>query len=450
MPHSTQENMEMARRIAERTARLGGRVYFVGGFVRDELLGKPNKDIDLEVHGITPEQLEAILSECGAPRTQGASFGIYALEGYDLDIAMPRRKDDRETADPFAGTMDAARRRDLTVNALMKDVLTGEILDHFGGLEDLKAGILRHVDPGTFREDPLRVFRTAQFAARLGFAVAPETIALCRELPLGALPRERVFGEVEKALMKAPQPSVFFETLRRMEQLEEWFPEAAALIGVPQDPEHHPEGDAWNHTMLVLDAAAALRSRAKNPLGLMLSALCHDLGKAVTTAEKNGRIHSYLHEVEGGPIAEALLRRMTNQKELQRYVANMVAMHMRPNLLVDQHAGQKAMMRMLDEAICPEDLLLLSRADRVGQRKGDGYGEKEAILRGKLEEYRQLMTRPSVQGADLAAAGFAPGPEFGEALRYAHKLHLAGLDKDAALRSVIPYLRKLLNKREKP
>lgn len=444
MGRSTEENMEMARRIAALVAAHGGRAYYVGGCVRDEILGIPNKDIDLEVHGIAPGQLETILRECGRLRTQGASFGIHALEGYDLDIALPRSPQDRERPDPFAGTEAAARRRDLTVNALMKDVLTGEILDHFGGLQDLEAGLLRHADTAAFREDPLRVFRAARFAACLGFRVAPETIALCREIPTEGLAPERVFAETERALMKAARPSVYFETLRSMDQLGVWFPEVQALIGVPQDPVHHPEGDAWNHTMLVLDAAAALRSRAKDPLGLMFSALCHDLGKAVTTAEKDGRIHSYLHEVEGVPIAGALLSRLTNQKELHRYTANMVAMHMRPNLLVDQHAGQKSMMRMMDEAVCPEDLLLLSRADRVGQRKGSGYGEKETILRRKLEEYRELMKKPCVQGADLMAAGFEPGPEFGEALRYARKLHLAGLDKATAMRSVIPYLKKLL------
>ena len=226
-------DMEAARAIARQAAALGGRAYYVGGFVRDRLLGRENTDVDIEVHGLTPSQLEEILDGLGGRLEMGASFGIYGLKGYGLDIAMPRReraigrghRDFDVTVDPFLGTEQAARRRDFTINALMEDVLTGRVLDHFHGVRDLRRGVLRHVDDRTFPEDPLRVLRGAQFAARFGFTAAPETIALCRGIDLSALPPERVEGELRKALLQADRPSLFFETLRDMGQLSHWFPE---------------------------------------------------------------------------------------------------------------------------------------------------------------------------------------------------------------------------------
>ena len=287
------KNVQMARRVAEAVADAGGRTYYVGGCVRDGLLGRDNKDIDIEVHGIPVQTLEHILDSLGERLTMGASFGIMGLRHYELDIAMPRsetatgrgHKDFEVFVDPFLGAEKAARRRDFTMNALMQDVLTGEILDFFGGREDMRRGLLRHVDDSSFGEDPLRVLRAAQFAARFGFAVADETRMLSARMVLAALPGERVMGELEKALLKSDKPSVFFEEMRKMCQLSVWFPELEALIGIGQNPRFHPEGDVWTHTMQVLDEAAALRGEAKEPLWFMLSALCHDLGKAVTSIE---------------------------------------------------------------------------------------------------------------------------------------------------------------------
>lgn len=364
-------DMEAARAIARQAASLGGAAYYVGGFVRDRLLGRENTDVDIEVHGVTPRQLAEILDGMGGRLEMGASFGIYGLKGYGLDIAMPRReratgrghRDFQVSVDPFLGTEQAARRRDFTVNALMENVLTGQVLDHFHGLDDLRRGILRHVDSRTFPEDPLRVLRGAQFAARFRFAVAPETVALCRDIDLAALPPERVEGELCKALLQADRPSLFFETLRDMGQLSPWFPEVEALIGVPQEPGFHQEGDVWNHTMLVLDQAAALRSRARRPFAFMLAALTHDLGKTVTTQRVRGRIHAYAHETAGVPLAEALLRRIVGEKAVTAYVLNMVELHMKPNALVGADASVKASNRMFDRSVEPEDLILLAAAD---------------------------------------------------------------------------------------
>ena len=447
------KNILMAQRIAAEVRKAGGRTYFVGGFVRDLLMGRENKDIDIEVHEIPVSALEAILDGLGERLTMGASFGVMGLRHYDLDIAMPRsevatgrgHKDFAVFVDPFLGAEKAARRRDFTVNAMMQDVLTGEVLDFFGGREDLARKRIRHVDDLTFTEDPLRVFRAAQFAARFGFTVAEETTALSAGMDGTALAGERVMGELEKALLKASTPSVFFEELKKMRQLFCWFPELEALSGVPQNPVHHPEGDVWTHTMQVLDEAAALREEAREPLWFMLAALCHDFGKAVATEEINGALHAYGHERLGLPLARRFLGRITSEVKLTKYVLNMTELHMQPNNKARESSHDKAFMTLFDQSVCPEDLLLLAKADHMG-RLGPGmrresaaaaYAETEHRLREMLTLYQDRMNRPYVMGRDLIAAGMQPGPLISEALAYAHKLRLAGVSKEEQLRQTL-------------
>ena len=450
MPHA-EKDMEMAREVARRVAQKGGRCFYVGGFVRDALLGRENKDVDIEVHGVSPGDLKEILDGLGQRVTIGESFGIFNLKGYDLDIAMPRKEEARGAGhrdfdvfvDPFIGTEAAARRRDFTFNALMQDVLTGEIVDHFGGEGDLKNGILRHVNDASFGEDPLRVLRAAQFAARFEFRVAEETVALCRKMNLAALPRERIEGELKKALLKASRPSLFFTVLREMDQLDHWFPEVRALIGVPQNPVYHAEGDVWNHTMMVLDQAAKLRHRTENPYWFMLAALCHDFGKAVCTEEKDGVIHAYEHEIKGLPLAEAFLRRITSEVKLIRYVLNLTELHMKPNTMAAARSSCKSTTRMFDQTIDPEGLLCIALADDLGRIASKPVGVNDAFLRQRLEVYRELMARPYVMGRDLVEAGLRPGENFTALLEYAHKLRLAGADKQNALKQVLGYARQL-------
>ena len=444
--------MEMAAAIAQLVKDAGGRAFFVGGFVRDRLLGIENKDIDIEIHAVAPEKLTGLLGTLGEVTSFGKSFGVFGLRHYRLDIAMPRseravgpgHQDFACTLDPFIGTFQAARRRDFTVNALMQDVLTGEVIDHFGGVIDLEHGQLRHIDDVRFSEDPLRVLRGAQFAARFGFSLAPETVAVCRKMDLSVLSSERVFGELEKALLTTGQPSVFFTVLREMRQLDTWFPEVRGLIGVPQPERYHPEGDVWNHTLLVLDEAARFREKAENPLGLMLSALCHDLGKpSATKVESDGRLHAFGHEQAGVIVTEQLLSRITHEKKLKKYVKNMVLLHMRPNMLAAQKAGQKAFNMLFDRAVSPGDLLLLCRADVLGSSTSpDVYSQAEALLQERLSDFRAIMDRPPVTGADLIAAGFSPGESFHEALDLAHRLQLAGVPRERALPQVLAFLRR--------
>lgn len=445
------EDQKMAREVARLVARQGGRTFYVGGYVRDGLLHRENKDVDIEVHGISPKCLEDILDSLGQRMSIGESFGIFGLKGYSLDIAMPRKEEARGMGhkdfavfvDPFIGTEAAASRRDFTFNAMMQDVLTGEIVDPFGGVKDLQDGLLRHVNDQSFGEDPLRVLRSAQFAARFGFRVAEQTVSLCSRMRLEHLPRERIEGELKKALLKAENPSIFFEVLRQMDQLDHWFPELKALIGVPQNPVYHAEGDVWTHTMMVLDEAAKLRDRASNPYWFMLSAVVHDFGKAVCTEEKDGVLHAYLHEIKGLPLAEAFLRRITGERKLMDYVLNMVEYHMNPNTVAGARSAEKVTTRMFDLSVDPEGLICIALADDRGRITQAPATNHEAFLYERLAVYRELMARPYVMGRDLIEAGLKPGAEFTEILQYAHKLRLAGIPRENALKQTLSYARKL-------
>ena len=408
-------NMDMARRIARAAAEAGGRTFFVGGWVRDRLMGIVSKDIDLEVHGVPYRTLEGILDGLGERLEMGASFGVLGLRHYGIDIALPRsetatgrgHRDFDVSVDPFLGPERAARRRDFTFNALMQDVLTGELLDFFGGAEDLRRGIVRHVDDRSFPEDPLRVFRAAQFAARFGFSVAEETAALAARMDVTALPGERVMGELEKALTKAQTPSVFFRELRRMGQLSVWFPEAETLLGGPTGPE------AWARALKTLDGAAALRERTRRPLWFMLAALCRPLGS--------------------GP-AERLLRRLTRETRLTEYVTNMLEG-------LDALAGDappEDRMALFDRSQRPEELLLLAQA--LAEGEGARWTRTEAALQAALALYRERMARPAIQGRDLLAAGAAPGPALGQALALAHGLRLAGRPREEQLAAALAFL----------
>lgn len=445
MPMDSEE-LRVAKKIAEEVNAAGGRTFFVGGYVRDTLMRKSGKDIDLEVHGITPRQLENILDSAGERIEIGKSFGVYNLKGCTLDIAMPRRealigsghRDFAVDVDPFIGTEKAAKRRDFTMNALMQDVLTGEIIDHYGGIRDLENGIIRHVSDESFAEDPLRVLRGAQFAARFGFEVASETKELCRGMDLTTLSCERVFEELRKALLKSEKPSVFFEVLRSMNQLSVWFSEVQLLEGINQSKKHHPEGDVWNHTMQVLNEAAKRRENVKNPMGFMLAALVHDFGKIVCTQEINGEIHAYMHETVGLPIVSEFMHRLTNEKALISYVLNLTELHMKPCIMAADNSSVKATNRMFDMAAEPVDLIQLSLADNPASRRNGN----EAFLISRLAVFEEYMGRPYVMGKDLIQAGIAPGKYFSSLIEYAHKLRLAGVPKESALKQTLGFAKE--------
>ena len=444
------KNIDMAVKLAALVSEQGGTAYYVGGYVRDKIRRTENKDIDIEVHGIYPRQLESILNSLGERISIGESFGIYNLKGYSIDIAMPRKEDNRGDGhkdfdicvDPFIGTYKAALRRDFTFNALLKNILTGEIIDHFGGVEDLQNGIIRHINDSTFAEDPLRVLRAAQFAARFNYTIADETVELCRQMDLSSLSKERVIGELEKALLKSDKPSVFFKALRQMNQLSVWFPELEQTIGIKQNPKHHAEGDVWTHTMMVCDAAVRYRDKVKNPLGFMISTITHDFGKALCTEIINGELHAYNHETIGLPLVKSFMTRLTAEKALIEYVMNLSEYHMKPNILAANNSSIKATNKLFDQSVDPEALVYLAVFDGLGSIKSHEYISHDDFLMKRLAIFKEYMSRPYVMGRDLIAAGVSPSERFSEYLEYAHKLRLAGVEKDSALRQTLALARK--------
>ncbi len=431
-------------RIAEKVASLGGRAYYVGGCVRDSLLKRKCDDTDIEIHGVNKENLEQILSDEGTAITMGESFGIYNIKGYDIDIAFPRN--DKGLEDQFIGTYEAAKRRDLTINSLMKDVLTGEITDHFGGIKDIESKTLRHIDDITFSSDPLRVMRTARFACLFDFNIAKETIDICKKQELSKIAKERIELELRKVLLGCRKPSIFFEKLRLFDALDIWFPELCALNNVEQSPKHHAEGNVWNHTMMVLDEGAKYKSLSKDPFGFMLACLCHDFGKAVCTEIINGEIHAYGHETKGLSLIKKFLVRVTNDKKLISYVLNLCEYHMKPNVLSSVNASVKSTNKMFDASIDPEGLIYIAKSDAFGKLAQYEPIDNTEFLFERLEIYKEYMKRPTVTGQDLIDAGLTPDKSFSEILDYSHKLQLSGVGKESNLKQTLAYAKIIVKK----
>ncbi|MGQ5522031.1 multifunctional CCA addition/repair protein [Chitinimonas sp. PSY-7] len=284
------------------------KIYTVGGAVRDQLLGLPVKDRDYVVVGATPEQM---LAE--GFRAVGKDFPVFLHPQTQAEYALARteRKSGRGYkgftvyAAPDVTLEDDLARRDLTINAMAEDE-SGELFDPYGGQEDLARRTLRHVGPA-FVEDPVRILRLARFAARFGFSVALETVALCREMvamgEVDHLVPERVWAEVAKGLMEE-QPSRMFLVLRECGALAKLMPELDALWGVQQPSQHHPEIDTGDHVMRVLDYAASQNW----PLDTRFAALCHDLGKGLTPQQEWPRHIG--HESNGVALVEALCERI--------------------------------------------------------------------------------------------------------------------------------------------
>src|SRR5699024_12716094 len=224
--------VETVKKIAKSIDIKGGKTYYVGGYVRDKLLGVESKDIDIEVHGLSLEELENVLKEFGHVKTVGNSFGILIVKGLDVDFSLPKKVvDGKYVIQIDMGIAESMRRRDFTVNAIMQCVLTGEYLDLYGGLTDSKKGVLKAVTENTFKDDPLRVYRLAQFKSRFGFRVDKDTFEKAKSTEVGNIAIERVNEEFKKGLLKSERPSVFIDYLKDLGVLEERHREIYELIG---------------------------------------------------------------------------------------------------------------------------------------------------------------------------------------------------------------------------
>lgn len=419
-------------------ARRGGRALLVGGCVRDGLLGVRSEDIDCEVHGLALSELLGLLAPLGTVDRSGEAFGVYTL-GH-IDFALPRRETrtgNRHTDFsvellPDLDPAKAAARRDFTVNAIMQDALTGEIIDPYGGMEDLRRRVLRAVPGGQFEEDPLRVLRGAQFAARFGLRPDETTLASMRCMPTGDLSAQRVMGEMKKALLLAQQPDVFFRVLGQAHALSPWFDELAALRGVPQNPKYHPEGDAFEHTLLVLREAAALRGHVGD--AFMLAALTHDLGKAaVTRKNERGEWQSISHETAGVPLTEAMLSRLGADRQTIAFCREMCRLHMRVHTCYYRQARVSRTHLLFDACAWPRELAWLAVCDARGTGKPrKAADDEEAFVMERLRLYEEAAARPMPTGDMLLAAGARPGPGMRALLDRARRHALLGMDAQRA------------------
>jgi len=436
------KQQEIIQSIAQRINEMGGRALLVGGCVRDEILGLPCYDIDCEVHGVAPGALNVLLGEFGEIDASGEKYGIFTLKGAGLDFALPRReartgaghKDFDVFVDPDLPPEAAAARRDFTVNAIMRDALTGEYVDPYGGMEDLRRGVLRAVPGGQFEEDPLRVLRGAQFAARFNLEPDEETIKSMRRMPLDSLSGARVYSEMKKALLMAKNPDIFFRVLERAGALDVWFSELAALRKTPENPKYHPEGDAFEHTMLALSAAAEVRDKMSDPLAFMLAALTHDLGKAVSTKlNDKGAWQSIGHEHTGIPLCGKMLSRLFVPKTMIAYAKNMCALHMRVHVCYYNKARVSRTNVLFDESVCPSDLAWLVVCDARGTLKPREAADlEEAFIIERLEAYRQAAAMPTPDAKMLLALGVEAGPDMKQALAFARERVLCGDEAEHA------------------
>lgn len=450
------KSLNVCNIIASKVSEMGGRAYFVGGYVRDKLMYKYHSnssnsyDIDIEIHGITNEELETILSSIANYKFMGKSFGVYSLYGYDIDIALPRREiksgdkhiDFEIEIDPFIGTFEASRRRDFTINSILQDILSGEFIDNFNGISDINNRVIRHVDEKKFQEDALRVLRACQFASRFNFNISDDTLKLCESISLSNLSKERVFEETRKALLLSQKPSIYFNYLLKMNQTQ-WYNELFDLIEVDQNAIYHAEGNVFIHTMMVLDEGAKLLDLVEEKLFFMCSLLCHDLGKAKATVFENGKIKSIGHEVIGVEIATYFLKRLTNNKKLIYYVKNMVLLHMKPNMYAAHNSKIKTTNKMFYESVNPNDLIMLAIADGKGRISSLEETDNYTFLTERFEIYKEYMSRDYIDGNDLIENGIIPDDTFSKLINYITNLRLSGVEKKAQLSQVLAYKKSL-------
>jgi tRNA nucleotidyltransferase (CCA-adding enzyme) len=437
--------------LAEAIIAAGGQAVLVGGAVRDALLGRPPKDIDIEAYGLPVDALQAILQQVAKVHAVGKSFGVLKtrIGGMDIDVSLPRRE--RKVGqghrgfavdyDPFMPFAEAASRRDFTINAIGVNFGSGDILDPWNGRRDLEAGVIRHVSDA-FDEDPLRVLRACQFSARFGFSIAPETLRKCRSLQgeLATLSNERIWEEFKKLLLKSPAPALGLQALESTGALA-LFPELAALRGAPHKASFHPEGDVLTHTLLVMDACAEICRADSLPendaLPLLLAALCHDLGKPATAILIDGIWRNPGHELAGAVPSRSLLARMGCPLALTERIVALVREHDRPYRLHVQDRAEPVadgVIRRLALRVPIISLCRLALADFRGRTAADAAGPCAAVewLRGRASALGVLRQAPQplLQGRDAQGLGVKPGPAMGDLLKTAFEAQLDGAFAD--------------------
>lgn len=428
----------LVSRIVDAIVRNKGVALLVGGAVRDILLDLPVKDLDIEVYGLDTQQVESLLQSFGPVSVVGKAFGVFRLHGLDVDWSLPRtdsagRKPD-VVVNPLLEYEHAFRRRDLTINAMGIDLATGQLIDPFGGQEDLAKRILRAPDVALFVQDPLRFYRVMQFIGRFALYPDDELNGVCTTMDISTVSRERIEVEFSKLLLRSHQPSRGIRWLHTIGRLHEVLPELAATVGCRQDPRWHPEGDVFEHTMQALDAAAVLSyDNDHTKLIGMYAALCHDLAKPFTSQERDGKITSYGHAQQGVALAHRMLKRITHNHDIIATVGILVKHHMDPLVFIKGGAKSPAYKR-LARALAPYAtlamLIRLALADRQGRNPEGHVPFRHSIPEVEEFERKALALNilhqpeePLLFGHDVMDI-VSPGPAMGALLKRAYQLQL--------------------------
>jgi tRNA nucleotidyltransferase (CCA-adding enzyme) len=418
--------------------------FLVGGAVRDLFFGLPIKDLDIEVYGLSPQELEKLLSKYGYVDLVGKVFGVFRVQNLDVDWSLPRidmagRKPE-VIIDPSMNIEQALRRRDLTINAMAIDLSNYALIDPFEGLNDMRNKILRTPDSAFFIEDPLRFYRVMQFIGRFEMYPDEQLNELCKKMDISKVSVERIDEEFRKLMLKSNNPSLGIRWFKSISRLNDILPELAALVNVPQASRWHPEYDAFEHTMQTIDAAARLKYDSDDTKFIvLLAALCHDLGKTTTTEQIEGEWHSFGHSKEGVEPTKQLLKRITRNKELIETVVKMVRYHMQPIQFVESGAKPSAYKRLaakLAPQVTLAMLAKLSLADQQGRNPQgheplDKIDKRIDIFLQNAEQAQVLheTEKPILSGRDLLDV-VKPGPNMGKLLKKAYELQIEEGIKD--------------------
>lgn len=441
-------------RLCEAVRAAGGRAMLVGGSVRDRLLHLESKDFDIEVYGVEPARLGALLAQIGQVNSVGEHFSVYkvvlypppiprtgspeqaaATERFDIDVSLPRRESKYGRGhrgfviegDAAMSFEEAARRRDFTINAILLDPLTGETIDPYGGLEDLARRSLRVVAPDTFIEDSLRVLRAVQLAARFELTIDPATVELCRGIDLADLPRERIWGEIEKLLSLAAHPSIGLRAALELRVLDQLFPEIRALVG----KQGKTGEDSFTHTNRSLDEAVGLVGDLPRPkrIAVMLATLCHDLAQPIPST--SGRAEAERNKAVVGPTLSILNRlglHGIGGYDVRSQVLALVSEHRKPRQFYEhRETTADADFRRLAQRVDIDLLYRVAMACAKGRGSGVSGGPEDWFIeRARSLGVEHGPPAPFLQGRHLLEAGFAPGPEMGKVLRRVYELQLEG------------------------
>lgn len=437
--------------LAKAVQEKNGQLLLVGGSVRDLLLGEVCKDLDVEIYGLKPQEVDELSHQLGNVKDIGKSFGVLKMSFSDevyLDIALPRidskagrgHKGFAVATDPNLDIKTALARRDFTINSLAFNPLTGEIYDPFGGMNDLKEKRLKITEQQTFADDPLRALRAMQFIGRFDLTLDEESAIMIKKMAptLKELPKERTLEEWKKLLLKSPRPSKGLKAAMDLDILKELHPEFLPLKDTPQDEKWHPESDVWTHTLMTVDKTAEIARQKDLPadqaLTLILSALCHDLGKPLTTKLEKNRYISPEHEQAGYEPTNKFLNTLGVDNQTKEKTIKLVVNHLAPALLyADRERVTDGAIRRLAKRLYPAtvyELAILAEADHLSRLIDSENKVSEQFPAGAwlLERAKNLEVenkKPAdiIRGRDLLKLGFKPGLIFGEMIKLANQLH---------------------------